>query len=107
MTGYTVVGFWNNNDRRHVVGVIKGEHDVYGGVDVYEGGLFAVYLEADSAEAAEAEVHGSREGDEGESAAEQGACNCPRFTDTGGFRIADLTCPVHGVNGTEPGDGPW
>lgn len=32
---------------------------------------------------------------------------CPRFGDTGGFRIADLTCPVHGVNGTDPGDGPW
>ena len=34
-------------------------------------------------------------------------CNCPRFSDTGGFRIADLTCPIHGVNGTDPGDGPW
>ena len=34
-------------------------------------------------------------------------CICPHFRDTGGFRIADLTCPVHGVNGTEPGDGPW
>jgi len=34
-------------------------------------------------------------------------CICPRFRDTGGFRIADLTCPVHGVNGTDPGDGYW
>jgi hypothetical protein len=34
-------------------------------------------------------------------------CICPRFTDTGGFRIADLTCPVHGVGGTSPGDGYW
>lgn len=34
-------------------------------------------------------------------------CICPRFTDTGGFRIADLACPVHGVDGTEPGDGYW
>ena len=34
-------------------------------------------------------------------------CNCPRFSDTGGFRIADLTCPVHGVSGTDPGDGYW
>jgi hypothetical protein len=34
-------------------------------------------------------------------------CICVRFRDTGGFRIADLACPVHGVNGTEPGDGYW
>jgi hypothetical protein len=35
------------------------------------------------------------------------ACICPRFPDTGGCRVGDLTCPVHGVNGTEPLDGPW
>jgi hypothetical protein len=35
------------------------------------------------------------------------ACICPRFRDTGGLRIADLACPVHGVGGTDPGDGPW
>jgi hypothetical protein len=34
-------------------------------------------------------------------------CICPMFRDTGGFRIADLTCPVHGVHGTDPGDGQW
>jgi hypothetical protein len=34
-------------------------------------------------------------------------CVCPRFGDTGGFRIADLCCPVHGTNGTDPGDGYW
>lgn len=34
-------------------------------------------------------------------------CICPHFSDTGGFRIADLCCPVHGVGGTEPGDGYW
>ena len=34
-------------------------------------------------------------------------CICTEFKDTGGFRIADLTCPVHGVNGTNPGDGYW
>jgi hypothetical protein len=34
-------------------------------------------------------------------------CTCPRFNDTGGFRIADLACPVHGVDGTDPGDGYW
>lgn len=38
---------------------------------------------------------------------EEPTCNCPRFSDTGGFRIADLTCPIHGVNGTDPGDGMW
>jgi hypothetical protein len=36
-----------------------------------------------------------------------GTCICPRFKDTGGFRIADLACPVHGVDGTDPGDGYW
>ena len=34
-------------------------------------------------------------------------CICPVFADTGGYRIADLTCPVHGVGGTNPGDGYW
>ncbi len=34
-------------------------------------------------------------------------CVCPMFADTKGFRIADLTCPVHGVSGSEPGDGQW
>ena len=34
-------------------------------------------------------------------------CNCSRFRDTGGFRIADLTCPTHGVDGSDPGDGYW
>jgi hypothetical protein len=32
-------------------------------------------------------------------------CICPKFVDTGGFGIADLCCPVHGVDGTNPGDG--
>jgi hypothetical protein len=36
-----------------------------------------------------------------------GICICIKFADTGGFRVADLTCPVHGVDGTEPGDGMW
>lgn len=34
-------------------------------------------------------------------------CICSRFRDTGGYRIANLTCPVHGMEGTDPGDGPW
>jgi hypothetical protein len=29
------------------------------------------------------------------------------FKDTRGYRIADLTCPVHGAHGTNPGDGYW
>ena len=36
---------------------------------------------------------------------EEPACICPRFSDLAeGTIIADLTCPVHGVNGTDPGD---
>lgn len=31
-------------------------------------------------------------------------CICPRFKDIAPQLIADLTCPVHGVNGTNPGD---
>lgn len=62
----------------------------------------AVYVDqlADALEVARSEVaKPDRPATEG--------CICPRFTDTGGFRIADLCCPVHGVNGPEPGDGYW
>ncbi len=32
-------------------------------------------------------------------------CICPRFSDlASGTIIADLTCPVHGVDDTDPGD---
>jgi hypothetical protein len=34
-------------------------------------------------------------------------CNCPLFKDVFPFRMADLTCPVHGVEGMDPGDGEW
>lgn len=34
-------------------------------------------------------------------------CTCPWFHDTGGYRIADMNCPIHGLNGTHPGDGYW
>lgn len=30
---------------------------------------------------------------------------CSGCINQGGFIIADLTCPVHGLNGTDPGDG--
>lgn len=34
-----------------------------------------------------------------------GECICPRFSDLPeGTIIADLTCPIHGVEGTDPGD---
>jgi hypothetical protein len=63
MTGFTVVGFWDSAGKRHVIGVIEGEHNVTGGFDVTDGGLFAVYLEAEDSEDAEAEVHGTTEED--------------------------------------------
>jgi hypothetical protein len=34
-------------------------------------------------------------------------CICVEFLDTGGFRIAAVCCPVHGVGGADPGDGYW
>lgn len=34
-------------------------------------------------------------------------CICKHFSDTGGYRVSDLSCCVHGVNGTNPGDGYW
>lgn len=33
-----------------------------------------------------------------------GGCICPRFQDIAPNLIADLTCPIHGINGTDPGD---
>jgi hypothetical protein len=43
----------------------------------------------------------------GEVPAAHGECICVRFSDTGGFRVGDPCCPVHGASGTEPLDGPW
>lgn len=40
-------------------------------------------------------------------AARERGCVCAWFRDTGGFRIADMACPVHGPDGSEPPDGPW
>lgn len=34
------------------------------------------------------------------------ACICAKFKDTDGYQIADLACPIHGVDGTDPGDRP-
>lgn len=63
---FTVIGFWRN-DQRHVIGVVDGEHEVRGGTDPGEEGLFAEHVEAESWEAAEEQVHRSvQEGDEEE-----------------------------------------
>jgi hypothetical protein len=61
-TDYTVIGYWNTGDRRHVIGVIEGRHNVSAGVEPNDRGLFAEHVTADSAEEAETIVHGSREG---------------------------------------------
>ena len=34
-------------------------------------------------------------------------CICTQFSDIGERRVADLLCPVHGEDGTDPGDGFW
>ena len=34
-------------------------------------------------------------------------CICPVFRDVVPYRIADLGCPVHGVESDTPGDGFW
>lgn len=34
-------------------------------------------------------------------------CICIMFRDVLPARVADLTCTVHGVGGTDPGDGEW
>lgn len=31
-------------------------------------------------------------------------CICQRFVDIAPSLIADVTCPIHGINGTSPGD---
>jgi hypothetical protein len=59
---FTVIGFWDKHDRRHVVGVIEGEHDVTSGVDVTEGGLFAEFVEdAIDPDSACSMIHGTAE----------------------------------------------
>lgn len=58
---YTVIGYWRTNDTRHVIGVVKGEVDVRGGVEPNDRGLFAELVEAESYEDAEEQVHGTTE----------------------------------------------
>lgn len=67
MAQFTVIGYWRTDDTRHVIGVIEGEHSVVGGIEPNDRGLFAELVEAENWEAAEEQVHGSREdGDEEE-----------------------------------------
>jgi hypothetical protein len=63
---FTVIGFWRTDDTRHVVGVVEGEHDVMGGVEPNDRGLFAEQVYAENWEAAEEQVHGTTENDEEE-----------------------------------------
>ena len=69
---FTVIGFWDDSGRRHVVGVVEGEQDVMSGVDVTEGGLFAVYVDdAVDADSACSQVHGTKEEDDEEEEEEE------------------------------------
>jgi hypothetical protein len=50
---FTVVGVWDESEAIPV-GVIEGQHDVMGGDESHwEGGLWATFVEADDAAAAE------------------------------------------------------
>lgn len=57
---FTVIGFWDDADERHVTGVIEGDHQVESGIDVTEGGLFAELItDAIDADSACSMVHGT------------------------------------------------
>lgn len=62
---FTVVGYWDDDDKRHVTGVLAGEHSLTGGDDASEGGPFAVLVNAENEQEAEALVEGSDESTEG------------------------------------------
>lgn len=64
MSEYTVIGFWNEADERHVVGVVEGDHVIHYGVDVTEGGLFAELVRAENAQLACDLVHNTGTGEE-------------------------------------------
>jgi hypothetical protein len=63
---FTVIGYWRTNDTRHVIGIVEGEHQVMGGVEPNDRGLFAEQVYAESWESAEEQVHGSTEDDDDE-----------------------------------------
>ena len=58
MAQFTVIGYWRN-DKRRVIGVVDGEHEVRGGHDPGDEGLFAELVEAENWEAAEEQIHGT------------------------------------------------
>lgn len=88
---FTVIGYWDDNDRRHVIGVIEGEHDVMSGVSPTEGGLFAEYVyDAVDADSACAQVHGTTEDDEDE----------PCFWIINDARTPAWCCNTHMYDGT-------
>lgn len=61
MAEYTVVGYYDSEDRKHVIGVIEGRYTVRGGYEPYEGGLFADLVVADDWHDAERQIHGTRD----------------------------------------------
>lgn len=56
MPKFTVIGYWDDDDYRRVVGVVEGEVEVGGGESISEGGPFAEVVEAPDADAAEGMV---------------------------------------------------
>lgn len=62
MDSYTVIGYWNEEGRRHVIGVVAGNREVEGGIDPEDSqGLFAELVHAADASVAEDMVHGTDE----------------------------------------------
>ena len=61
MAEFTVVGYYDSEDRKHVIGVIEGHLQVMGGFEPYEGGIFAEHVVAHCWRDAEKEIHGKRD----------------------------------------------
>lgn len=60
MDNYTVIGYWNEEGQRHVIGVVAGNLNVQGGVDPEDSqGLFAEVVAAEDHDVAEDMVHGT------------------------------------------------
>jgi hypothetical protein len=59
MSTYTVIGYWNDSDRRIVTGVVRGFHQVTGGFGAGSFGPFAVSVQADSPGDADGLVNGT------------------------------------------------
>lgn len=52
---FTVIGYWDHDERRNVVGVLSGEHEVFAGDNGYQ--TFVEYVEAPDPETAQAMIH--------------------------------------------------